>query len=218
MNQIFKFMDTFELYEKCIIASISHAIMVGKYPLLAAEQSWDDINYNFQDMVNGKGTISFKNDRLVCVIQINKSLNEYELDSSMKLLDIAPKEIQDLATNEALLYMLEEVNGEYVSVISIAFWGEKNKFYSKQLEKEIIEISSGLLIPYVLSKKEAWKYWKDYYEMSEEQLELAKLLFKKRILSKDIVILEEEIKHMLEKWFINIDECLEAFAELKITF
>lgn len=218
MNQIFKFMDTFELYEKCIIASISHAIMVGKYPLLAAEQSWDDINYNFQDMVNGKGTISFKNDRLVCVIQINKSLNEYELDSSMKLLDIAPKEIQDLATNEALLYMLEEVNGEYVSIISIAFWGEKNKFYSKQLEKEIIEISSGLLIPYVLSKEEAWKYWKDYYEMSEEQLELAKLLFKKRILSKDIVILEEEIKHMLEKWFINIDECLEAFAELKITF
>ena len=48
MNVVFDFLKYNTLYERCVMASVTHAIMVGKYNLLASEQSWDGVNYNFQ--------------------------------------------------------------------------------------------------------------------------------------------------------------------------
>ncbi len=39
MNIIFDFLKYNTLYERCMMASVANAIMVGKYNLLASEQS-----------------------------------------------------------------------------------------------------------------------------------------------------------------------------------
>ena len=66
MNIIFNFLNYALLYEKCMMASVAHAIMVGKYDLLSAEQSWDGLNYNFKNMGGIRGVISFTDDRYIC--------------------------------------------------------------------------------------------------------------------------------------------------------
>lgn len=60
MNKIFEFTSYEILYKRCIMASIAHAIMVGKYDLLASEQSWDGMNYNFQNREGIRGVFSFE--------------------------------------------------------------------------------------------------------------------------------------------------------------
>ena len=68
MNIIFDFLDYNTLYERCVMASIAHAVMVGEYGLLSAEQSWDGSNYNFQNMEGIRGEI-FKI-ILICTMNI----------------------------------------------------------------------------------------------------------------------------------------------------
>ena len=62
------------------MASIVHAIMVGKYNLLASEQSWDGANYNFQNMEGVRGVISFTEGEYICVIQNNEEYDESEIE------------------------------------------------------------------------------------------------------------------------------------------
>lgn len=69
MYKIFNFMTLQNLYERCIFASVSHAIMNGKYPNLAVEHSWDGRNYSFQNLEGIRGTISFGDNIFVCMIQ-----------------------------------------------------------------------------------------------------------------------------------------------------
>ena len=68
MNIIFNFLNYDLLYKKCMMASVAYAIMVGKYDLLSAEQSWDGLNYNFQNMGGVRGVISFTDDRYIYVL------------------------------------------------------------------------------------------------------------------------------------------------------
>lgn len=55
MEKIFEFTQMNIIYNRCILASIAHAIMNGKYELLSSEQSWDDMNYLFQDFEGVRG-------------------------------------------------------------------------------------------------------------------------------------------------------------------
>ena len=42
-----------ELYEACILSSLTHAVAVGMYPELNYEHSWDNINYNIGVVAEG---------------------------------------------------------------------------------------------------------------------------------------------------------------------
>ena len=119
MNKIFTDLNYNSLYEKCIMASIAHAIMVGKYDLLASEQSWDGNNYNFQNMEGVRGVISFSEDCYVCVIQNDANYYGYRECCVSELFYGADETIVKLA-DEALQYMLIEYQGNSVPFISVA--------------------------------------------------------------------------------------------------
>lgn len=64
----FYFFEKNDLYKKCLYASIAHAVMTGKYPLLSDEIAWDGKNYLFQNMQGVRGVIAFYESGFVCSI------------------------------------------------------------------------------------------------------------------------------------------------------
>lgn len=216
MNKIFDFLNYDSLYKRCIMASIAHAIMVGRYNLLASEQSWDGYNYNFQNMEGIRGVISFYKGIYVCVTQNNVEYAKYNEFHTSKLFYGAEEKIIKLAKDEALQYMLVDYNGNSIPFISTAFWGDRNSSFSNQSEAELIEISQKLIMPFLYSESDAKKFWRDYYEMSAEQYKMMEDIFEKRTKTRGIFNLTLNEKTKLEKWFGDISECVESFEELKI--
>lgn len=216
MNKIFEFLDQNILYERCIMASVAHAIMVGEYNLLASEQSWDGLNYNFQNMEGIRGVISFSRELYVCVIQNSADDVRYVEQRVLELFNGADEKIMKLAEDEALQYMLINYNGGSIPFISTAFWGNGNNIFSNQSEAEIIKISEKMIMPFLYSERDAIKYWKDYYEMSDEQSKMMESIYERRIKSKGKLYLTADEEKKLIEWFSDIDECIESFGEINI--
>ena len=73
-----------------------------------------------------------------------------------------------------------------------------------------------MIVPFLYSENDVKEYWKDYYEMTEEQVELMEEVYGKRIKLKRSLKLNIYEKDRLEKWFGNIEDCIEVFQELNI--
>lgn len=218
MKKVFHGLNRDRLYQRCLLGSIAHAIMVGEYGLLSAAQSWDGQNYNFMDFEGVRGTISFSENQYVCVIQNIKSRITGEKEIFHELLYGAGDEICNLAKNEALLYLLVEKNGGNVPAATIAFWGNTQNTYSNMEEEKLLEESHQVIVPFICSEEEARKYWIADYEMKPEQAALAEEIYKQKICADSKLILNQSIKKILLSWFDNIDECIESFSEMEIYF
>ena len=91
------------------------------YPELNYEHSWDGINYSMNDSQGCRATITFHADYIIAVFQdIHKV--DWNIDA-LNFFDGASEEIIQIANNEALQYVLEDVEGAIKPVISTAFWG-----------------------------------------------------------------------------------------------
>lgn len=216
MNIVFDFLEYSTLYERCVMASIVHAIMVGKYNLLASEQSWDGINYNFQNTEGVRGVISFAEGKYICAIQNNEEYDESVEQHTAEILNGANEKIVNLAKEEALQYMLVNYNGNLVPFVTAAFWGIGDVNYSNQSEEQLIKSSEKTIMPFLYSDDDAKKYWKNYYEMTDGQIELAEDIYQRRISKSGRLNLSMSEVNKLKEWFDDIDECIESFQELGI--
>ena len=135
MKEIFSFTDVETIYQRCILASVAHAVMIGKYDMLTGEQSWDGENYNFNNFEGTRGVISFSEDDLVCVLQNETVASEKE---TMTLLKGADMKTISLFQNEAFPYMMIENENNTVVQITDLFWSKEKKFYTNVEEEQIM--------------------------------------------------------------------------------
>jgi hypothetical protein len=190
--------------------------MVAHYPELSNEQSWDDINYNVQDSSGTRGTITFHPNYLVGAFR-----NDYSERDSLDALDYfndAPKEVNALAINETLQYLLDDIDGETVPVITSSFWGNKDGIYSKDNFEEFMENGGFLIERQVADIETAINEWKENYEMSESQINLLRSIFERKISNPDgeIVLTDREIKMIESNDVEGLSESRISFEELGI--
>jgi hypothetical protein len=207
-----------QLWEGCILASIAHAIMVANYLELSNEQSWDGINYNVQDSSGTRGTITFHPNYLVGAFRNDYSERVSENRVALDFFKDAPQEVNVLASNETLQYLLDEIDGDAVPVITTAFWGNKDGFYSNDNFEDFIE-NGGFLIERQATDIEASiKEWKEGYEMSESQINLLRYIFERKISDPagEIVLTESEIKMIQADDEDALNESRISFEELGI--
>ena len=204
------------LWQGCILASIAHAIMVAHYPDESNEHSWDGLNYSVQDSAGARGTISFSKDYYVAAFRddnserLNKkiSVNEYK-----KYFTGASNEIVELANEEALQYLLEEVNDNIEPLITTAFWGNETEAFSNDTFNEIYNNGGFLIERQLLDIEDAFNSWKEYYEMTDQQYNLLKDIYKRKIENHNkILIMSNEEIGMIGTY----DE--EGLRESKISF
>ncbi len=217
MNLIFGFTDKIKIYSKCIYASVCHAVMVGKYTLLSDEISWDGTNFLFQNMEGIRGVISFSEKKFLCGIQNEKKYMRGENNIENTLLKDAELDVICRIREEIFPYLLVENDGEGIPAISAIFWGEE-KIYSDMSEKEFMNISDNILLPYLYGEKDMKKYWRDYYEMNKEHEQIVEEIYLKKM-SNGSFLLDIVQKEKLKKWFgENIAFCEQSLEEIGVMF
>ncbi|MDE7207511.1 MAG: hypothetical protein K2N90_10220 [Lachnospiraceae bacterium] len=203
-----------KLYNGCILAAIVHAVMVGEYPELNYEHSWDGINYNMNNGQGCRATITFHSKHIVAVFQNMEDFRERK--ETFDYFRGASKEIIEIAKKEALQYVLEDINGIVQPVITGAFWGGWEQLFSNQTWDNFMEAGGFILQNQMLDYQNALIAWDDYYGFNNEQLSLIDSLYqKKRYPNSDAIQLnKDEIKYL----YGDIEECREALGELHIYF
>lgn len=204
-----------DLYDGCLMASIVHAIMMLRFPEMSYEHSWDGYNYSMNDGCGCRGTITFAPDITVGAFQ---SVHNEPI-SYMEYLPHNEKVIQ-VAENETLQYLLEDINGKTYPIVTEMFWGEGQNMFGIDLIDEFFEKGGYLIHNHLLPIEEALNCWQEYYEMIDDECKLAMDIFciKKNI---GTVNLDNIMSDKIQVLFKNavdggIEECVTSFNEINI--
>lgn len=210
-----------QLWQGCILASIAHAIMVAHYPELSNEHSWDGINYNIQDSEGARGTITFNLKYCVGAFRNDNSDRIKTINNAKQAKDYfvgAPKEVVNLAENEALQYLLENVEGKAVPIITTAFWGVGENLFAIDSVEEMYQNGVFLLERQLMDFDSSIESWTEYYDMSSQQCDLLKTIFKKKINQKvgDIILSRDDIQQIGTSDINGLEESRISFEEIGI--
>lgn len=169
------------LYDNCLYSSIAHAISNVRNPFFAYTQSWDAQNYSFH-YGSSRGTIAFNlhNGIFAGAIRDEQSsrVRRYPKHKAIELFNGASEAVQNLANNETLLYLLDEIDGITLPVATTAFWSEGSQIVLGDDMKNFLE-NGGVFISNILcSMKELNAYWKEEYALTEKEAELIDYLFR----------------------------------------
>lgn len=209
------------LWSGCMLASIAHAIMVAHYPELSNEHSWDGMNYSVQDSEGSRGTITFHSEFCVGAFRndFSERLNRiYDFMEAKKYFNGAPKEIITLSEEEALQYLLEDIDGDVLPLITTAFWGIGNEFYTIGSIEEMYQNGVFLLERQLMEIYDAMDSWAEYYDMNSNQYDLLKKIFNRKVKEKnrEIVLSKEEIEQIGSSDEEGLYESKISFEEINI--
>lgn len=118
--------------------AVAHAVIVGEYPELNYQHSWDSINYCMNNSQGCRGTITFGKKYIIAVFQDTSVKTPYQ--DAMNFFKDAPEAIVELAKSEAFQYVLGNIDGEIKPYITAAFWGTWNELYRILEDGEMSEI------------------------------------------------------------------------------
>jgi hypothetical protein len=208
------------LWDGCILASIAHAIMVAHYPELSYEHSWDGINYSVVDSSGGRGTITFNNKYCVGAFR-NENVNRTEFSTAIDFFKEAPQEVLELAKNETLEYLLEEgEDGMSIPSITTAFWGDADNIISIDNIVRLIQYGGYLLERQLMEYEAAVESWRDYYEMTNVQIDLLESIYARKIKRPDakIILTKREIEMIGTDDPEGLSESNTSFEEIGIVW
>jgi hypothetical protein len=213
-----------ELWQGAILGTIFHAVWIAQDSTLAYEQSWDGLNYNIQDSMGSRGTVTFSKEHLVGAIFDNNSLKnpflsllEYEVHD---FFEGAPKEVLYIAESETLQYLLQEYKYLVQPVITAAFWSIDDRITASEPWNKVFVNGAHLLRRQLLDLERATMEWKRYYNMSNEQVSLVVSLFNRRVSARDslITIRRDEVALIKAQGDDGWEEARELLTEIGFVF
>ncbi len=212
-----------QLREGCLIASIVHGIMVTRFPEVSHEQTWDGENYNIQDSMGSRGTISFQQDVFCAAFFDAESPRNPEHSGkpprASEFLLGAPVRLVHLATSETFQYLLQEWKGEPTPIITAAFWGFETNSAACEPWKAVFKNGARLISRQMLDRDAALAEWKLAYEMSDSEITLARNLVDLRLVATGPITLTDVQRSQLEEAAETgggMDESRESLAEIQI--
>lgn len=209
-----------KLWSGCILASVAHAIMVAHYPELSYEHSWDGDNYSVVDDSGGRGTITFKDNYFVGAFR-NENFPRIDISTAIDFFTGAPKDIIELAKNETLEYLLEEdEDGTISPFITTGIWGDNDTITSNDNIVRIVQCGGYLLEKQFMDSDVAIGAWRDYYEMTSEQVELLKSIYDRKINNSHgtITLTKNEIKLIGTESSEGLSESMVSFEEIGVNW
>ncbi|CAM4151780.1 hypothetical protein BAMA_05340 [Bacillus manliponensis] len=207
-----------ELWKGCMFTSIAHAIMTAHYPDFSHESSWDGMNYNIQNSEGARGTVTFHPECIVAAFQDMDS--EREVEEAISYFEGAGEKVKEIAEEETLQYLLEDIDGEMKPFVTAAFWEENGIMYSVDSLDEV-EVHSGCLLEAQLMRiEEAEEFLEENYEMNESQLKLLRIVYERKIENpnEQIVLSKDEVEMIGAEDEEALAESKTSFEEMNITW
>ncbi|RHB49312.1 hypothetical protein [Exiguobacterium sp. AM39-5BH] len=204
------------IWEGCILASIAHAIFIANAPDFAYEHSWDGDNYSTNDGQGSRGTLTFGQEFYVAGFRNERfALNPVE---AKQYFIEAPDLVQEMAEQETLQYLLDEVDGEVRPVVTTVLWESDERVFSSHPYDIMMERGADLLEVQASGYESALEYWEEYYELTEEQLALVEKLYLLKLKDpiRRILLTEADIQSINGNDVEGIEESKCSFSEIGI--
>jgi len=211
-----------DLRKGCLLSTIAHAIFIAHNVELAHEQSWDGINYNIQDTQGALGTITFAKAGVVgAFFDLHSPRNpltaevSYDLDA---LLAEMPAGLRKLAEDEALQYLIQDLNGAEMPVITAIFWEEDGRLVSMEPWTDVLLNGAHLIETQLLPEAGAIDVWRSHYGFSQSQVALLQSLFTRKLAASELplVLTIAEKAELLRKGSEGLDQTRELLAGVGI--
>lgn len=190
--------------------------MVAHYPEQANEHSWDGMNYNIQDSSGTRGTITFGSEYFVAAFRNEDSDRASHINNikqAKEYFEGAPKEITNLAETETLQYLLEDVEGKTIPLITTAIWGIGETLTTRDSFEDMLKNGGYLLEYQAMDLRSAKGEWSEYYDMSSKQCQLLDSIFKRKITNpKEVIYLSKAEIELIET------DDTEGLEESRISF
>jgi hypothetical protein len=215
------------IWPGAILASVAHAIFVAYAPLMSHEQSWDGLNYNVQNSQGSRGTIAFGQDKVsfVAVFYLASSPRDplkrgvHAPTGSKELLQSVPTRLKKLA-DDALQYVLQDVDGQAIPIITAAFWSDLESPYVTGSEpwQIIVENGASLVKHQILPVEIGLRQWVREFEFTLTQIALVKSIFQQRMAatSGTVQISSVETQQIMDMadGDEGLEACRESFSEI----
>lgn len=204
------------IWEGCILASIAHAVFIANDPEFAYEHSWDGDNYSTNDGQGSRGTVAFGQEIYVAGFR-NERFAFNPVDANQYFIE-APLQVQEIAEQETLQYLLDEVDGATRPVVTTVLWESEEHVFSSHPYDVMLERGADILEVQASAYEAALEYWEEYYELTEEQLVLVGKLYHLKVEdpTRQILLSEEDIQSINANDVEGIEESKCSFAEIRI--
>lgn len=157
-----------------ILRTIAHSAWIVDNRSFLYEVSWDGTNYNRQDTQGARGTVTFNEELIVGLFfdEHSKSnpfvkLDEYDFHKFMSNMPDAPRQI---AYKETSQYLLDNLNGVVMPIVTAAFWSEGSTVIGNALFKLLLEDGLRLIYLECLPDEEAIVSLQEEYGLSDVQI------------------------------------------------
>jgi hypothetical protein len=194
----------------CLLASIAHAVFAVRAPFLAHEHSWDGKNYSVQDTQGSHGTVAFGDDRSHFVA-VMYSLENDRYRSNVGP-DLAEAGMQTLLANipdglkglrdEALRYIMQDVQGVPMPVLTSAFWSDLETPLVTACEpwRDVVKQGAEIFQKQFSAPSVALALWASDCDFDEKEVALVQALFARRLAATGVVRLSyDEIRLMYQR-------------------
>lgn len=148
---------------------------------------------------------------------MTRRIQEISCKNCKQYFEGADESVIQLANEEALQYLLDEVDGEIKPVITTAFWGRENLVTNDTLD--VMMENGGKLLEVQMGEiPVAVEYWKNTYQMNDNQVKMMLLLYEKKsaMPNQTITLSKEEVAILGIKNEDGRIESKESFAEIDI--
>lgn len=213
--------DLAQFYDNCVYSSIAHALFVLREPFFEAEQSWDGMNYCFNDFEGTRGTISFDLSEKILAgaarNDISARCDLYPQFKAAELFKNAPDNVKRLAEKETLEYLYDEAGGVTQPMATAAFWSVGGEIVIDENIEEFKENGGEYLFVLSVGHDELRDYWQEQYELSDEELSAVDLIYERfkahePVRSQDVPL----IRQKGEQDPNGYEECIASLGELGI--
>jgi len=175
-----------------------------------------------QNGAGTRGTITFHDEVIVAAFrneQSDRLISSDLTQTVQKNLHNTPSIVHEVAMSETLQYLLDEVDGQTIPLITTLFYGMNDDFISTDNIEDLFEHGAEIIQTQLLGfTDEAIKRWQDYHEMSQEQSDLVLSLFHRKFqkTETEIRLTQEEANLIGLENADGIVECRESLEELGI--
>lgn len=175
--------DVVQLYDNCVYSSIAHAVFVLDAPFFSAEQSWDGMNYSFNDLSGTRGTISFDLSKNLLAGAVRDDNSErrdrYPEFKAIELFANAPDNVKRLAETETLEYLYDEKDGVTQPMATAVFWSVGGVIVIDEEVEEFKTNGGEHLFEIGVSHNELRDHWREEYEFGDEEMSAVDLIYER---------------------------------------
>jgi hypothetical protein len=180
------------LWRGVLLGTIAQAIRVMGDLTFTHEQSWDPPNYSVQNSMGARGTITFAHEKVVGVFFDEDSpRNPFATKAPYSLGEYTqhmPLDIEALAQQEALQYVLEDTESGPTAIITSAFWSTDDRLVSFEPWEQVLSNGAHIVELQFLEAREAIPRWQETYDFTDIQTDLLIAIFERRSLNVGIPI------------------------------